>query len=449
MFKKIHLEHYRSFSSLDIELSSITLFVGPNNSGKSSAISALRLLAQTLDSNDPNVRLLLNGPFGDFGTYKDLVHGNQTRKQLKIGIEIENKKPNIGSRKIKLDLKYKYRSSLKEVVLKEIRLVSDNKPLIGCEYNDDSEKFTPRMLLGNGIPAHLATSASKWLDFRNFIPRVMITSLSYDFFMSTQLSDVKDNEVYLRKITRDSVSISRNFQSIEYVGAMRLPPARTFLYAGERRKRVGANGEYSAAILAMDSMRRGVKSKGIKNKIVNWLSLAGIASDLKILALSDRYYEIQVQHPITKEYENYADVGYGNSQVVPVLIAGYNLNPGETFIVEEPEIHLHPKAQSELGDFFVDLHENNVQSIIETHSEHMIIRLQQHVASGRIKASDVCIYYTEPTPEGKTIIKLQMNDKGNFTTEWPGGFFAERLEEVTKLARLRAKIIRKDQNHAE
>src|SRR3569623_479299 len=117
-------------------------------------------------------------------------------------------------------------------------------------------------------------------------------------------------------------------------------------------------------------MRRGGKTKGNPGKVVDWLSAAGIASDVRIDPLSDRYYEIHIQHPVTKEYENYADVGYGNSQVIPVLVAGYGLDSNDTLLVEEPEIHLHPKAQAELGNFFVELLEKGVQSIVETHSEH-------------------------------------------------------------------------------
>lgn len=446
MFKKLNLENFRSFSKVNLTFAPITLFVGPNNSGKSSALSALRLLAQTLESNDPNVRLLLNGPFGDFGTYKDLVHGNQTRKQIKMSfdLDVDEKERSLisTSTRVHVDLKYKYRSALKEVVLKEISLIGDNEHLLTCEFIEDSERFIPRKISKTQIPASYATTTSRMLDFRNFIPRMLGSSIRTKELLSESLLIGEDEESALRQSSRIGFTISRHFQNIEYVGAMRMPPARTFLYAGERRRRVGSNGEYAAAILAMDSMRRGGKARGIRTNVVNWLTSAGIASDVRIVSLSDRYYEIQVQHPITKEYENYADVGYGNSQVVPVLIAGYNLARGETFIVEEPEIHLHPKAQAELGDFFVELHERGVQSIIETHSEHMIIRLQQHVASGRIKPSDICIYYTEPTVEGKTVRRLEIDNRGVFKNEWPGGFFSERLEEATKLARLRSSSLR-------
>lgn len=191
-------------------------------------------------------------------------------------------------------------------------------------------------------------------------------------------------------------------------------------------------------MLAMDSMRRGRKSRGIRQNVVNWLQIAGIASDIKIVHLSDRYFEVHIQHPITKEYANFADVGYGNSQVIPVLVAGLNAEGGDTFIVEEPEIHLHPKAQAELGDFFLDQFKRGVQSVIETHSEHMIVRLQRHIAQGNLQPKDVRIYYVHPTSSGKELIPLELNAQGIFTAEWPGGFFPERLAEAKELAIARA-----------
>lgn len=435
MLKKITATNYKSFRRLDVELSPITLFVGPNNSGKSSIISLIRLLSQTADSNDPNVRLLLNGALGDFGTYKDLIHENETRRHLEIGFEI---KPNsshpivTGSDKknIKFNLQYKYRSALKEIILKKMECSGDNAHHLTAEFNEDSERFVVRRI--GGVDIAQTSPASKLFrgfDLRNYLPRFYPGAFadSSDEFSKRAYESAK-------KSSRNAFIANDILQSMEYVGAMRMPPSRTYLYTGERRQKVGANGEHAITMLAMDAMRKGSKSKGIRSGVIKWLNLAGIASDIKIVPLSDRYFEVHVQHPITKEYENFADVGYGNSQVIPILVGGLNTPSGYPFIVEEPEIHLHPKAQAELGDFFVDLHKRGVQSIIETHSEHMILRLQTHIATGALRPSDVSIYYVNPTVQGKELVKLILNDKGVFAIDWPGGFFPERLKEARNLA---------------
>ena len=444
MLNRIFAENYKSFQELDVELAPITLFVGPNNSGKSSVISLVRLLSQTLESHDPNVRLLLNGALGDFGTYKDLIHGNQTKKHLKISLSITPKEEYklIGgdTQHVDFSLTYKYRSALKEVILKKISVAGDGRHHITAEFNEDSEKFVIKQVGNLNIPSTTTfTNIQRGFDVRNFIPRMLVGATPDSDADSLAKTAVRE----IRIAARNGFAVTSHFQNIEYVGAMRMPPSRTYLYTGERRQKVGANGEHAITMLAMDSIRRGSKSKGIRQGVIKWLSAAGIASDLKIVSLSDRYFEVHIQHPLTKEYQNFADVGYGNSQVIPVLVAGFNSAKGDILIAEEPEIHLHPKAQAELGDFLVDLNTRGVQSIVETHSEHMIVRLQQHIAAGRLNPSDIHIYFVEPTQAGKKLRKLTLDKMGIFVTPWPGGFFPERLEEAKQLAITRAQSINK------
>jgi predicted ATPase len=440
VFKTFSATNYRSFRHLDVELAPITLFVGPNNSGKSSVISVLRLLAQTLESNDLNVRLLLNGALGDFGTYKDLVFDNETRRHLEISFSFDPSKDMrvIGAdrHRISFNLQYRYRSSLKEIVLKKVESHGDGRHHLTAEFNEDSERFSIKKIGKQELTSTLAQFGRlRTFDVRNFLPRTSLPPVAPEG--SDPILKLLNNET--RIASRNAYAATRVLQSIEYVGAMRVPPARTYLYTGDRRRKVGASGEHAVTMLAMDSMRRGSKSRGIRQGVVKWLSLAGIASDIKIVPLSDRYFEVHVQHPVTKEYENFADVGYGNSQVIPVLVGGLNLSSGECLIVEEPEIHLHPRAQAELGDFFLELCQRGVQSLVETHSEYMIVRLQKHIAAGALSPDDVRIYYVNPTPEGKELIRLELDEKGLFKQEWPGGFFPERLQEARELALARSK----------
>lgn len=305
MLKKIKAENYRSFQKLDVDLAPITLFVGPNNSGKSSVISIVRLLSQTIESNDPNVRLLLNGSLGDFGTYKDLIHDNQTKKHLKLSFSIDSSNRDIyfGNNKndVEFTLTYKYRSAIKEVILKNLISRSDKQHNLTAEFNEDSERFQLRKVGNKLIPPSTANSTfMRGFSVRNFIPRMMISGR--DNSTNTLYQAVVEQT---RAASRNGYLASKTFQEIDYVGAMRMPPSRTYLYTGERRQKVGANGEHAITMLAMDSIRRGSKSKGIRQGVVKWLTAAGIASDIKVVPLSDRYFEIHVQHPITKDVSEF------------------------------------------------------------------------------------------------------------------------------------------------
>lgn len=171
----------------------------------------------------------------------------------------------------------------------------------------------------------------------------------------------------------------------------------------------------------------------------SWLKAAGIAADVKVTWLSDRHFEVGIKHPVTGEVENILDVGRGTSQVLPVLIGGYRLRAGDTYLVEEPEIHLHPRAQASLGDFFCELTQRGVQSIVETHSEYLITRLQQHVASGALRPEQVVFYYVSASGGSKRLQSMELSPEATFVGGIPGGFFPQRLEEANRLVQARGK----------
>lgn len=438
MLEKLYLKNFKAFCDNEINFKPITLFLGPNNSGKSSILSAIRILSQTCSSSDKDIPLLLNGKLGDFGTYRDIVHKNAAQSDMHI--HITTNLPRYGQ--MKIELVFMYRAKLKQIILKKVNMYSKESELIKSTYSRDSEKQIIDQLGNVIIPTPSKSAVSKTFRWANFLPeRVFLyrSDTTESFFETIE-------PTIFRKVALLSNSLSKELQDIEYIGAMRMPPARTYLYTGEKRRHVGVSGENCANMLAMDSLRTGSRSKNILKKCVAWLKTAEIANDIKIESLSSRHYEIRVQHPNSMEYQNFADVGYGNSQILPILVAGYNLEEQCTLLVEEPEIHLHPRAQAELGSFFYDMYKGGIQSIIETHSEHLVVRLQTLVAKGDINKDDVIFYYVYPQNGKKIISSLTLDDLGKFTTEWPKGFFPERLSEAKQLAKIRfAKEMELDQ----
>lgn len=124
------------------------------------------------------------------------------------------------------------------------------------------------------------------------------------------------------------------------------------------------------------------------------------------------------------------DVGIGISQVLPVLVLAYG-SKQKLIAMEQPEIHLHPALQAELADVFVEsaLGSNGNTFILETHSEHLILRLMRRIREGRLKPSDVCVLFVEPTDNGSRAVELRIDEEGDFIDEWPGGFFEESFHE--------------------
>lgn len=241
-----------------------------------------------------------------------------------------------------------------------------------------------------------------------------------------------------RILSRFNSIVGEEIKSIEFIGPFREPPRRTYLFSGESPESVGVRGERAVDIVTMDYLKQtGKEKKDLINKISNWYKLCGISEKLKIRSLSDRHYEIVLSHIKSKTEESLADVGFGCSQVLPVLVAGYNSENGDILAVQEPEIHLHPKAQAELGSFFYELSKKGVQSIIETHSEHLMLRIQAHIAdkNSDLRPEDVCVYYVYAENGIRNIKKIELKDDGFFKDKWPDGFFPERYMEVKKIAK--------------
>lgn len=134
------------------------------------------------------------------------------------------------------------------------------------------------------------------------------------------------------------------------------------------------------------------------------------------------------------------DIGVGISQLFPVLVLSILQKHG-LISIEQPELHIHPKLQVELADVFVRYaKESNVLFLLETHSEHLMLRLLRRIRQATegeitdeellLKAEDIAVQYVEPSAYGTQFKRLRVNDDGDFIDEWPQGFFDERDEEL-------------------
>jgi hypothetical protein len=155
----------------------------------------------------------------------------------------------------------------------------------------------------------------------------------------------------------------------------------------------------------------------------------------------DRIPELVLVDRRTDTVVSHRDVGIGVSQVLPVLVSCYGLRD-QIVAIEQPEIHLHPALQAELGDVFLQsaLGGQGNRFILESHSEHLMLRILRRIRETAekslpkdavpVKPPDVAVLYIEPTKEGAQVVEIPVTEDGDFARPWPRGFFAERVKEL-------------------
>ena len=138
------------------------------------------------------------------------------------------------------------------------------------------------------------------------------------------------------------------------------------------------------------------------------------------------------------------DVGFGVSQILPVLALCYYAPEGSIILLEQPEIHLHPLVQSGLADVLIDAMKNRkVQIVVESHSEHLLRRLQRRVAEQTVSPDETALYFCEAVAEGSKLTPLDVDLYGNITN-WPKDFFGDEFGEMaamTQAAMARKKVL--------
>ncbi len=142
------------------------------------------------------------------------------------------------------------------------------------------------------------------------------------------------------------------------------------------------------------------------------------------------YVEFRLRENQSRTDVLLADMGFGISQVLPVLVECFYAEEGATFVVEQPELHLHPAAQSELADVLMDVVKHrNIQIILESHSEHLLRRLQRRIAEEEFAAKDAALYFCEMDDGASKCTELQITEEGTIKN-WPKDFFGNEMEEL-------------------
>lgn len=464
----IRLQNFMAFgedpNAAWIELKPITLLFGRNSSGKSAIIRALRLLKQSLTDAPADSPFAYKTEDGmDVGFFENILHGQETdklkKRVLSFGFRMNVSVPSLmrllGFDKLEekdaqVEITFSFGWNEKRGNPELVLLVVDapaalvgekRRTLFGAdrlEYDKISQDPSAWWFWSDFLPLADNTykEAEPWpaviVDLQpSFLPKLNLTSEARGQETSGEegmkpVFDIVNNKF------RDALTAF--LEHIEYTRPMRPEPKRFYMLDDAQQQQWQQQGLRAFLRLIKKEL-----SDGELIQIGSWLERLelGIFLQPNILfnmselgVVSELHLDEggQGMHRI-----NLADVGFGASQVIPVVVQSMLAKEDSLVIIEQPELHLHPHAQAVLADLFIKHSREGVRFLLETHSEHLILRLQRRIRKQIISPSDLFVIYVTRRDGESRCHPLQMDEEGDFIDDWPEGFFEEGFKEMFDL----------------
>jgi predicted ATPase len=460
MLTRLHLKNFKAWKDTGpVRLAPLTVIFGANSAGKSSLGHLLLALKQTALSTDRKRALHLGdtSTLIDLGTFADCMHGHDLANSLDFSLSWDLRKPLEVRDPLQPSRRYQGDSLVLDVSL--VAGKSGQPEVKSLQYglvNADDVVLDVNLSRGENRKFSLESDCYKF---------VMADGRKWPLEEPEKFYRVSDVSMARFKnagfLTDFALATETMLGSLSYLGPLRKHPQRTYQWSGDTPEGVGQMGENAiAAILAAQNegrmLNRGPRmSKQIFAAFVaGWLKDLGVIHSfvVKPVAEGRKEYEVLVKAHARAPEVKITDVGFGVSQVLPVLVQAFYCPPNSTVWMEQPEIHLHPQVQAELADVFIsairsreDGNARNVQLIIESHSEHFLNRLQRRIAEGDITPDDVAIYFCKRAGSATELEPLEVNHYGDIEN-WPTNFFGDEMADLT--ARTVAAMDRKKQERS-
>lgn len=242
--------------------------------------------------------------------------------------------------------------------------------------------------------------------------------------------------------------------SLKYLGPLRDAPKPLYpLAPAADPYDVGLRGEHTASILELHKSKqikyipstnfkssiidRKVVTRTLETAVIDWLQYLSVASSVESRDLGKLGHELKVSLPNSNSTHDLTHVGVGVSQILPILVMCLLADTDSTLVFEQPELHLHPKVQTLLGDFFLSMALCNKQCIVETHSEYFIDRIRFRIAAASPEQelnNQAKVYFVEKPAQDSLFREVVINEYGAIA-DWPEGFFDQSQQEAENILR--------------
>lgn len=457
MLTNLRIRNFKNWSDTsDIRLAPLTVFFGSNSSGKSSLLQLLLMLRQTAESPDRR-RVLHPGDQNtpvELGTIRDLIFNHDLINE--IGFSIGWNLPS----KLTITNPADFSSSSKSEFSGDAMSFETS---IRFEEKDQTPRVKSLQYHLIGHHTKLTVSMKEEESISSSRPNYRLDAQSYSlkriqgrpwplpapvrfYGFPDEVNAYFQNASFTSDL---ALALEQQLKRIQYLGPLRTVPRRSYLWSGEVPDHVGWAGE--RAIEALLSATDRHISPGYKKRsqpfqvlIANWLKQLGLLDSFSVrpIAAGRKEYEVLVRTTAKGTDVTLPDVGFGVSQVLPVLVQCFYAQPNQTILLEQPEIHLHPSVQMGLADLFIETvhsreqaNDRSIQLIVESHSEHFLRRLQRRVAERKLRPDQVALYFCRRSDNGAVLQPLEVNLFGDIKN-WPEDFFGDEMGEIS--ARLTA-----------
>ena len=455
MLKQLRIKNFKGWADTGtIRLAPISLFFGANSSGKSSIGQFLMMLKQTVESPDRKAVFYPGGKNSavQLGSYQEMVFHRDPKNRISF------------------EYQWSFKNSLKF-----------KDPISGQSFAGDTLSFEAEVGLGDKdqhslVLDHLnyklhdanKQTLSIGMSRSRTKPEYEIVADGYSLARPQGRPWQRKAPVRFYGFPDEVVAFYKNadfvqelnlthekfFRSLCYLGPLRTKAERLYSWTGIEPESVGYAGENTvAAILAARNRKislgkkhgvgRASPAKPFEEIIALKLKEMGLIDEFNVNPISEQRqeYEVKVRAKGSQDWVDLPDVGFGISQVLPVLVQCFYAPQGSIIIMEQPEIHLHPSAQAALADVMIDVvnsrengEDRNIQLVIETHSEHFLRRLQRRIAEDTVSKESVSAYFADVSRTPAKLEPLQIDMFGNILN-WPENFFGDEMGDITGQAK--------------
>jgi predicted ATPase len=398
---KISISNFKAIKDLyQFEIKPFTILSGVNSTGKSSLIQLLLLLKQSIDVDSANETLVIDGDLFEVSDFEQIIYQKNPEKnpenKLRVTFDFDqnefSRNVGIGRRTAVYNALGSYSCELfvefdtyeKNIIVTEfsIKMMFEGKREDRINFATSKNGKLNYSIDTNtalfGLELLTEKREVERINFSSFFPRDYIYSPSKTG--SFEISDFKS-------------FIATFFQQISYIGPVRAAPEEKYQRIDSSTS-VGTQGEFTAQILKELADNKVQFSKIIEdeNGVIFKTEKATLLEAVNywvcdVFKVAKKIYSEREEEIYRIWLENESGltvsikhVGFGISQILPIIVEGLRLLPGEFLILEQPEAQLHPKLQSQLFDFLYSLILQGKNVFLETHSDHLITRMRRRIA---------------------------------------------------------------------